>query len=817
MKIVNNNSKVKEIISNVENKLNNNFGTTLEEATRDELYKAGAGCIRDDIMHLWTKSRKKTEDLGLKKLYYMSAEFLMGRAYSNNLINSGVFRDYKEAFEKMGIDFDDILDEESDPGLGNGGLGRLAACFLDSLSTLNLPAIGCGIRYEYGLFQQKIIDGSQVEVEDDWLRDGFVWEVERPELTMEVRFNGEIRENWTEDGLKIEHYNYHTVLAVPYDVPVMGYKTNAPATLRLWSAKSKQNFDLHSFNEGRYEKASADSEFAEVISKVLYPADDHMQGKLLRLKQFYFLTSATMQLMVKHHKGKRGDLHTLPEYAAVQINDTHPTLAIPELMRILMDEEGFGWEEAEDIVSQIFNYTNHTIMAEALECWDENMFKLLLPRIYQIICVMNQKYCERLRTYYPNDEAKIAYMAIIGNNQIHMANLCVAVCHRVNGVSQLHGDILKTNLFHDSYNIYPQKFLAITNGITHRRWLALANPELCDLIQDNVRGDLLGDYRLFEKIMPMADDAEFCRKYDAIKQRNKRRLAKYLKQKQGIEINPDSLIDVQCKRLHEYKRQLLKCLHIIYLYKQVKKNPDFLSKPITFIFGAKAAPGYQRAKEIIRLINSIGDMVNNDPATKDKMQVVFVENYSVSVAEVLIPAADISEQLSTAGLEASGTGNMKFMMNGALTLGTMDGANVEIFEQVGKENIFIFGATVDEINSMKQYRTYNPGTIFEQNPMIREVCNCLIAGELPRYGKRKYSDIYQSLLFGEHNIPDQYFVLYDLPSYVEEFEKVYDMYINHHDEWVKKAVINTAKSGFFSSDRTIEEYNEKIWNLPTYK
>ncbi len=806
-------SRIDGIIEKIQNKLINALGTTLEDATNDDLYKAAAGCIRDEIMTTWAAGRKKAEDQGAKRLYYMSAEFLMGRAFSNNLINKGLYQDYREAFKKIGIDFDMIVEEESDAGLGNGGLGRLAACFLDSLATQNLPVIGCGIRYEFGLFQQKIIDGSQIEVEDDWLRDGYIWEVERPELSVEVHFNGSIEENWTENGLEIIHKDYNTVIAVPYDVPVIGYQSQVPATLRLWSARSKQRFDLHSFNEGIYDRAMADQAFAEVISKVLYPADDHMQGKMLRLKQFYFLASATMQLMVKNHKKRRGDLHTLPDYAVVQINDTHPTLAIPELMRILMDEEGFGWDEAYQIVKKMFHYTNHTIMSEALECWDENMFKLLLPRIYQIVCILNEKYCQKLRIYYANDESKISEMSMIGNNQIRMANLCVAVCRRVNGVSQIHGDILKQNLFHNSYSIYPQKYLAITNGITHRRWFALANQNLYKLVQKYVQGDILKEYHLFADLLARKDDPVFCREYDRVKRKNKIRFAKYIKEKQGIDVNPDSIFDVQCKRLHEYKRQLLKCLHIIFLYQQIRKNPQMISTPITFIFGAKAAPGYIRAKDIIRLIHSIGEMVNRDPVVKDKLQVVFVENYCVSAAEMLIPAADISEQLSTAGLEASGTGNMKFMMNGALTIGTRDGANLEILEQVGEDQIFMFGASMEEIQNMKRYHTYNPGTIFEESPNIRDVCNCLVDGELLQYGKRKYSDIYQSLLFGEYGQPDQYFVLYDLPSYIETFQKVYDLYENHHDEWVKKAIINTAKSGIFSSDRTIEQYNEKIWNL----
>lgn len=806
-------SRADRIIKKIENKLINALGTTLEDATNDEIYKAAAGCIRDEIMMLWAAGKKKAEEQGVKRLYYMSAEFLMGRAFSNNLINLGVYWDYREAFQKLGLDFEVIADEETEAGLGNGGLGRLAACFLDSLATQSFPVVGCGIRYEFGLFRQKIMDGGQIEVEDDWLRDGCIWEVERPELSVEVHFNGTIEENWTEDGLKIIHKDYNTVVAVPYDVPVVGYQSQMPATLRLWSARSKQRFDLHSFNEGIYDKAMADQAFAEVISKVLYPADDHMQGKMLRLKQFYFLASATMQLMVKTHKKRRGDLHTLPNYAVIQINDTHPTLAIPELMRILMDEEGFGWDEAYQMVKKMFHYTNHTMISEALECWDENMFKLLLPRLYQIICILNEKYCAKLRIYYANDEERISRMSMIGNNQIRMANLCVAVCRRVNGVSELHGDLLKKNLFHDSYSIYPQKYLAVTNGVTHRRWFALANPRLFQLVQEYIPGDILKEYHLFGDLLLWKDDLDFGRKYDKVKQENKRRFVKYIKEKQGIDVNPNSIFDVQCKRLHEYKRQLLKCLHIIYLYQQLKKHPDIISTPITFIFGAKAAPGYTRAKDIIRLIHSIGEMVNRDPATKEKLQIVFVENYGVSVAEILIPAADISEQLSTAGFEASGTGNMKFMMNGALTIGTRDGANLEILRQVGEDQIFMFGAKAEEIQNMKRYHTYNPGTIFEESPNIRDVCNCLVDGELFLYGKRKYSDIYQSLLFGEYGQPDQYFVLYDLPSYIETFWKAYDLYENHHEQWVKKAVINTAKSGMFSSDRTVEQYNEKIWNL----
>lgn len=806
----------KQIVQRIKSKLIHALGTTIGEATNDEIYKAAAECIREDIMTSWADSRRRVQEQGAKKLYYMSAEFLLGRAFSNNLINLGLYETYKAAFWEMGIDFDVITEEENEAGLGNGGLGRLAACFLDSLSTMELPAVGCGIRYEYGMFRQKIVDGTQIEMEDDWLRDGNIWEIERPELSVEVHFNGTIEENWTENGLEIKHKDYNTVIAVPYDMPIIGYKTKTPVTLRLWSARSKQRFDLHSFNEEIYDKAMADQTFAEAISKVLYPSDDHMQGKQLRLKQFYFLASATMQSMLKRHKQIFSDLHTLPDHVVIQINETHPALAIPELMRILMDEEGFGWDEAYQIVKKMFHYTNHTIMTEAMECWDENMFRFLLPRIYQIVCAFNEKYCNKIRAYYSHDEEKVRSMVIIGNNEIRMANLCVAVCRRVNGVSNLHGDILKEKIFNSSYRIFPQKYLAITNGITHRRWFGLANQGLYHLAKEYIKGDILKDYHLFEQFLLYKDDEEFLKKYSEVKENNKIRFAKYIKEKQGIEINPDSIFDVHCKRLHEYKRQLMKCLHIIYVYQRIKKDPECITTPITFIFAAKAAPGYTKAKEIIRLIHSVAEMVNKDPDMKGKIQVVFVEDYCVSVAEMLIPAADISEQISTAGMEASGTGNMKFMMNGALTIGTMDGANIEIAERVGRENIFIFGDSAEGNYNKKTYHTYNPGIIFENNPWIRDVCNCLIEGNLLYYGK-KYSEIYQSLLFGEYGEADPYYVLADFPSYIETYETMYRLYVDQKEEWIKKTVINTAKSGYFSSDRTIEQYNEKIWNLKPVK
>ncbi|MBC3517312.1 glycogen/starch/alpha-glucan phosphorylase [Neobittarella massiliensis] len=804
-------------VKNIVGKLKRHFGKTLENATKEELYKASAICIRDEIIDKWVAANAQVEKRGLKRVYYMSAEFLMGRAYTNNLVNLGLKERYQKAFSSLGLDLDDIAWQERDAGLGNGGLGRLAACFLESLATLDLPAIGCGIRYEHGLFRQKIVDGEQVEMDDNWLEDGCVWEMERPDEEVEVRFGGHVEEFWDEAGMHAVHKDYSTVIAVPYDMPVVGYESKMPATLRLWSARSKDPFDIKTFNQGQYLQAMQEKELAESICKVLYPDDNHEQGKILRLKQFYFFTSATMQSMVRSHKERYGDLHTLPSHVVVQINDTHPTLAIPELMRILMDQEGYTWSEAYNLVSRIFNYTNHTILSEALECWDENMFRALLPRIYSIVQEINQRYCERLNRYYPGDMDRISDMAVVAYGQIRMANLCVAVASHVNGVSQLHGEILKNRLFADSYKIYPRKYLAITNGITHRRWLAVANPGLTALMTEYIGDGFIKDYTQFEKLMDFVEDEAFLAKYAQVKKENKVRLAQYLQRTQGITINPDSIFDVQAKRLHEYKRQLLKCLHILYLYNALAENPNIITTPITFIFAAKAAPGYARAKNIIRLINAIGDLVNNDPRSKDKMQVVFIENYGVSIAELLIPATDISEQLSTAGLEASGTGNMKFMMNGAITLGTMDGANIEIFDEVGKDNIYIFGANIQQISQMQAHKSYRPGELFEKNLHVRDAINRLIDGTLPGVSAHQFSDLYQSLLFGDFDGADKYFVLYDLPSYIHRFAKAYALYCDNSQDWYKKAAINTAKSGFFSSDRTISEYNRSVWKLEKLK
>ena len=806
---------VKTAKENIIAALKHDFGRTVANATPDQVYKSVGMCIRDEIMERWTEGNARIDREGEKKLYYLSAEFLMGRALVNNMISLGEFDVYQKALKELGFDMNEIEEQESDAGLGNGGLGRLAACFLDSLAALELPAVGCGIRYEYGLFRQRILDGQQVEVPDNWTEMGYVWEVPRTDERYEVRFEGEIQEVWTEKGLKIVHKNYQSVYAVPYDMPIIGYKSDLPSTLRLWSARAVNRLDLNYFNRGDYIHATAERELAEVISKVLYPENNHEQGKQLRLKQFYFLSSATMQAIVRRHKAMFGDLHTLPDKITVQLNDTHPTLAIPELIRILLDEEGFTWDEAYDIATRVFNYTNHTIMIEALECWAEPMFKQLLPRIYKIIETINENFCKRMWEVYPGDWDKISQMSIIAYGEIRMTNLLICVCGKVNGVSQLHGEILKTKAFRDFYVAMPNKFLGITNGVTQRRWLAAANPGLTKLMTEAIGPEFLHDWREFDKLIPFADDAAFCAKFEAVKRENKARFADFIKRTQGVELDPDWIFDAQAKRLHEYKRQLLKVLHILHLYNRIIAGEPFETRPVVFLFAAKAAPGYAKAKNIIYLINSVANLVNNDPRTRDKIRVVFLENYSVSSAELLIPAADISEQISTAGREASGTGNMKFMLNGAVTIGTMDGANVEMYERLGDDNIFIFGARVEDINYMETYNTYHAGEYFEKDHALREAVTRLIDGTLPAPAGQ-FSDIYQSLLFGEFDRADKYYLFYDFPSYGQTLEQVFQAY-EDRPRWNRMAVHNTARAGFFSSDRTIEEYNRLIWHLKPLK
>ena len=805
-------NRIQKIKATIEGKLKRHYGRTLENASDEEMFQTVALSIRDMIVEQWVNANKEIETKGRKKLCYLSVEFLMGRALVNNMINLGVLEDYKAVMKEIGYPFKKLEEQENEAALGSGGLGRLAACFLDSLSTLNLPVTGYGIRYEYGMFCQQIVNGEQTEVPDNWMCKGDVWEIERREEQIEVRFEGMAEEIWTEEGLTVVHKNFQKVTAVPYDMIVIGYDSHLPVTLRLWRAEYPAGFDFNAFNKGDFVYMLQQKEIAESISKVLYPKDDHIAGRMLRLRQYYFLASATMQCIVREHKKLYGDVRTLPEKIVIQINDIHPSLAIPELMRILLDEEDLGWDEAYGIVSRVFNYTNHTVMHEALESWPEQLFKSMLPRVYAIISEINERLSQKLWKRFPEDRDKISHMSIIAYDEIRMANMCIAVCNVVNGVSQLHGRILKTRTFRDFYVMFPKKFTAITNGITPRRWLAAANPELYKLICDSIGKKFIRDYRELEKLKPLVEKKRFLDDFASVKEKNKQRLADHIKKSQGIELDVNSVFDVQAKRLHEYKRQLLKVLHILHLYNRFTGDEGFsLPRPVTFLFAAKASPVYRRAKDIIQLIHAVAALVQAHPCTKDRIRVVFLENYNVSLAEVLIPAADISEQISTAGCEASGTGNMKFMLNGAVTLGTMDGANVEIFEQVGKDNIFIFGARAEEIARMENENTYNPKELFDRNADIRKAISRLVDGSL-KGGSDKFQDIYQSLLYGYYDRADKYFLLYDFDAYRAAFENVLAAYTDRTN-WIRKAAFNTASAGYFSVDRTIEEYNRIIWNL----
>ncbi|MHB8137397.1 MAG: glycogen/starch/alpha-glucan phosphorylase [Smithellaceae bacterium] len=805
--------KIQRIKETIEGKLKRHYGRTLDNASDEEMFQVVALSVRDMILEQWVKGNKAVETKGLKKLCYLSAEFLMGRALINNMINLGILEDYRAVMAEIGYPLEKLEEQENEAALGSGGLGRLAACFLDSLATLNLPVTGYGIRYEYGIFCQRIVEGEQTEIPDDWMAKGDIWEIERREEQMEVRFDGTLEEVWTDDGLTVVHKNYQTVIAVPHDMLVAGYDSFLPATLRLWRAEYPAGFDFQAFNKGDFVCMLQQKEIAESISKVLYPKDDHIAGRMLRLRQYYFLASATMQCIVREHKKRYGDVRTLPEKIVIQINDIHPALAIPDLMRILLDQEGLGWDEAYDIVSRVFNYTNHTVMHEALEAWPEHLFKSMLPRVYAIITEINERFSRKLWKKFPEDREKISHMSIIAYDEIRMANMCIAVCNAVNGVSQLHGRILKTRTFRDFYVMFPKKFSAITNGITQRRWLAAANPSLCALICDHIGDQFICDYHELERLKPLVDDRRFLADFAGVKQQNKKRLAEYVFKKHGLAIDAESVFDVQAKRLHEYKRQLLKVLHILHLYNCLTANSNYsLTRPVTFLFAAKASPVYRRAKDIIHLIHAVSALVEAHPRTKDKIRVVFLENYNVSLAEFLIPAADISEQISTAGCEASGTGNMKFMLNGAVTLGTMDGANVEIFDKAGQDNIFIFGARAEEIARMENENTYNPKIIFDQNADIRNAVSRLVDGSLPGISPDRFRDLYHSLLFGDYDRADKYFLLYDFDAYRAAFDNVLTAY-NDTPSWTKKAALNTASAGYFSVDRTIDDYNRIIWGL----
>ena len=799
-------------------KLQRYNGRTIEEASNGQIYRALASTVRDQIMQKWMISREERKTNNNKRLFYLSVEFLMGRSLYTNILNLVSLDAYKQALDELHIDVDKVLQEEPEPALGNGGLGRLAACFMDSLASLDLPAMGCSIRYEYGLFRQKIVDGQQVELPDYWLGNGNVWEMPVMEDACEVHFNGHV-EMGNENGRTVfRHVGYNTVEAVPYDMPLVGYDTSTVNSLRLWSARAPKRIDLSDFNHGHYVQASEEKELAEAISNILYPEDNHYEGKLLRLKQQYFFTSATLQYILKDFKKLNGtNWSKLPEKVVIHINDTHPGLAIPELMRLLRDEEGLGWDEAQQIVSRTMAYTNHTIMAEALEKWPEDMVKSLLPRIYQILVEMNKRLCARLWNFFPGEAERVGRMAIIAYGYIHMANLCVAMTFSTNGVSKLHGDILKQETFHDFYLVMPEKFSAITNGITHRRWLMACNPELTKLICDTIGTDWVKDPELLHDLAPYADDAAFREQFEKIKHNNKVRLSNFLKEHQGAIVDPNFIFDAQSKRLHEYKRQMLNALHILVLYNRIVNDPNFTMHPRVFIFGSKAAPGYNRAKQIIRFINGLSALIAKHPRASKMLQVVFLENYDVSSAQMLIPATEISEQISTASKEASGTGNMKYMMNGAITIGTMDGANVEISEQVGMDNIYIFGMRSDTVLDMYRERNYNPMTIFETNQELRLAMTQMIDGTVLPDAPSALQDLYHSLLIGDWgNMADPFFVLKDFGSYSMAQRRIDADYADR-DKWNRMAVINTAMSGVFSSDRTIREYNDTIWHLDPLK
>ena len=790
------------------------YRKTLEEATQEQIFQAVCYTVKDVIIDNWLKSQKAYEKQDPKIVYYMSMEFLMGRALGNNLINLCAYNEVKEALDELGLDLNCIEDQEPDPALGNGGLGRLAACFLDSLATLNYCAYGCGIRYRYGMFKQEVRDGYQVEVPDNWLKNGYPFELRRPEYAKEVHFGGYVRVEWdpVKNENKFIHEGYQAVKAVPYDMPITGYNNDVVNTLRIWDAEPIVDFNLDSFDKGDYHNAVEQENLARTIVEVLYPNDNHMAGKELRLKQQYFFVSASLQAAIAKYKKTHDDITKLHEKVVFQMNDTHPTVAVAELMRILIDEEGLGWDQAWDITTKCCAYTNHTIMSEALEKWPIELFSRLLPRVYQIIEEINRRFILEIQQKYPGNFEKVKKMAIIYDGQVKMAHLAIVAGYSVNGVARLHTEILKNQELKDFYEMMPEKFNNKTNGITQRRFLAHGNPLLADWVTDKIGPDWITDLSQLSKLKVYADDEKALQEFMTIKFKNKERLAKYILEHNGVEVDPHSIFDIQVKRLHEYKRQLLNILHVIYLYNQIKAHPEMEFYPRTFIFGAKASAAYARAKKIIKLINCVADVVNNDASINGKLKVVFIENYRVSNAEIIFAAADVSEQISTASKEASGTGNMKFMLNGAPTLGTMDGANVEIVQEVGEENAFIFGMSSDQIINYENNGGYDPDFIYNTDPEIRQVLMQLINGTFSS-DTEMFRDIYNSLL-DKRNMPrpDQYFILGDFRSYAEAQKRVEEAY-KDEKRWAKMALLNTACAGKFTSDRTIQEYVDDIWHL----
>ena len=803
-----------KFIEDVKENVKNLYRKTLEEASQQEIFQAVSYTVKDVIIDDWLATQKAFDKQDPKMVYYMSMEFLMGRALGNNMINLKMYKEVKEALGEIGFNLDEIEDQEPDPALGNGGLGRLAACFMESLATLGYAAYGCGIRYRYGMFKQKIKDGFQVEVPDNWLKNGYPFELRRPEYSYEVKFGGYVRAEVTEEGkTRFVQENYQSVLAVPYDMPIVGYDNHVVDTLMIWDAEPMECFELDSFDKGDYHKAVEQENLARNLVEVLYPNDNHIAGKELRLKQQYFFVSASVQRALARYKKHHDDIHKLPEKVTFQLNDTHPTVAVAELMRILLDEEGLSWDEAWEITTKTCAYTNHTIMAEALEKWPIEIFSRLLPRIYQIVEEINRRFILQIQAEFPGDNGKVARMAIVYDGQVKMAHLAIAAGYSVNGVAKLHTEILKNEQLHDFYELFPQKFNNKTNGITQRRFLMHGDPLLADWVSEHIGDDWITNLAHIEKMAIYATDKKAQQEFMNIKYQNKLRLAKYIKEHNGIEVDPRSIFDVQVKRLHEYKRQLLNILHVMYLYNELKEHPDMDFYPRTFIFGAKAAAGYKNAKLTIKLINNVADVINNDRSINGKIKVVFIEDYRVSIAEWIFAAADVSEQISTASKEASGTGNMKFMLNGALTLGTMDGANVEIVEEVGKENAFIFGMSSDEVIAHERNRDYDPMQIFNSDQDIRKVLMQLINGFYSPNDPELFRDLYNSLLNTQcTQFADTYFILKDFRSYAEAQKRVMEAY-KDEEGWAKSAILNIAHAGKFSSDRTIQEYVDDIWHL----
>ena len=797
----------KEVITNVKTL----YRRPIEEATPQQVFQAVSYAVKDDIIDRWIATHKEYEKKNVKTVYYLSMEFLMGRALGNNLINLTYYDAVKEALDELGFDLNLIEDQEPDAALGNGGLGRLAACFLDSLATLGYPAYGCGIRYRYGMFKQAIKDGYQIELPDDWLKDGNPFEIKRPEYAVEVKFGGYVRVENRDGRNYFIQDGYQTVRAVPYDVPVVGYGNNVVNTLRIWDAEADQEFCLDSFDKGEYEKAVEQQNLAKTIVEVLYPNDNHYAGKELRLRQQYFFISASVQRAILKFKEKNSDIHKLPEKITFQMNDTHPTVAVAELMRILMDEEGLEWDDAWDITTRTCAYTNHTIMAEALEKWPIELFSRLLPRIYQIVEEINRRFVLKIQSMYPGNQDKVKNMAILYDGQVKMAHLAIAGSYSVNGVAALHTKILEERELKDFYEMRPEQFNNKTNGITQRRFLLHGNPLLASWITDKIGDEWIVKLSNLKKLKVYATDEKYQQEFMNIKYQNKIRLANYIKEHNGVDVDPRSIFDVQVKRLHEYMRQLLNILHVMYQYNELKTNPSYDMYPTTYIFGAKASAGYKRAKLIIKLINSVADVINNDASIKGKIKVVFIENYRVSNAELIFAAADVSEQISTASREASGTGNMKFMLNGAVTLGTMDGANVEIVEEVGEENAVIFGLRAEEVMKYEREGGYNPKDIYNNDAAVRTVLTQLINGMYSSDDPDRFRDLYDSLIN-----EDVYFILKDFASYVEAHRKIDTLYRDEKN-WAKMVMLNTACSGKFSSDRTIEEYAKEIWNLKKVK